>query len=375
MIATMHVPFVDLKAQHRALRAADRNRGPRRLRAGRLHPRGGGRTVRNRVRRAHRHAPRDCGRQWSRRHRAGAARLRRRPRRRGDHRRRTRSSPRCWRSPRSAPRRCWSTWTATPTPSTPRRLPRRSGRERVRSCRSISYGQPVDLDGVMAVATRHNLLVVEDAAQAHGARYGDRRAGSFGHAAAYSFYPSKNLGAYGDGGIIVTNDDAAAEQAPAVAQLRPAREVLPFRVRHQLPPRHAPGGGPAREAAASRIVERRETPARGRLWRKTSRGGSHARRSAEGRTHLPSVCDRDGRSRPAAAAPSGAADRHRASTIPCRRISRKRARRSDTRRATSRGPRQRQPAFSRCRCIPSSRTRRSTTWSKRWPMHYSEGPR
>ena len=48
--------------------------------------------------------------------------------------------------------------------------------------------------------------------QAHAARYGDRRAGSFGHAAAYSFYPSKNLGAYGDGGIIVTNDDAAAER-------------------------------------------------------------------------------------------------------------------------------------------------------------------
>jgi dTDP-4-amino-4,6-dideoxygalactose transaminase len=57
------------------------------------------------------------------------------------------------------------------------------------------YGQPVDLDGVMAVAARHNLLVVEDAAQAHGARYGSRRAGSFGHAAAFSFYPSKNLGA------------------------------------------------------------------------------------------------------------------------------------------------------------------------------------
>jgi dTDP-4-amino-4,6-dideoxygalactose transaminase len=72
------------------------------------------------------------------------------------------------------------------------------------------YGQPVDLDGVMAVAQRHNLLVIEDAAQAHGARYGNTRVGTFGHAAAFSFYPSKNLGAYGDAGIIVTNDDAAA---------------------------------------------------------------------------------------------------------------------------------------------------------------------
>jgi len=72
------------------------------------------------------------------------------------------------------------------------------------------YGQPVDLDGVLAVARRHNLVVVEDAAQAHGARYQGRRAGSFGHAAAFSFYPSKNLGAFGDGGIITTDDDRAA---------------------------------------------------------------------------------------------------------------------------------------------------------------------
>jgi dTDP-4-amino-4,6-dideoxygalactose transaminase len=72
------------------------------------------------------------------------------------------------------------------------------------------YGQPVDLDAVMAVAGRHNLVVIEDAAQAHGARYKRRRAGSVGHAAAFSFYPSKNLGALGDGGIITTSDDRAA---------------------------------------------------------------------------------------------------------------------------------------------------------------------
>jgi dTDP-4-amino-4,6-dideoxygalactose transaminase len=72
------------------------------------------------------------------------------------------------------------------------------------------YGQPIDLDGVMAIAGRHNLLVIEDAAQAHGARYKGRRAGSVGHAAAFSFYPSKNLGAIGDGGMITTSDDAAA---------------------------------------------------------------------------------------------------------------------------------------------------------------------
>jgi dTDP-3-amino-3,4,6-trideoxy-alpha-D-glucose transaminase len=72
------------------------------------------------------------------------------------------------------------------------------------------YGQPVDLDAMLAVADRHHLLLIEDAAQAHGARYKGRRAGSVGHAAAFSFYPSKNLGAIGDGGLITTNDDAAA---------------------------------------------------------------------------------------------------------------------------------------------------------------------
>src|SRR5438067_2544794 len=70
----------------------------------------------------------------------------------------------------------------------------------------------VDLNAMMSLASRHNLLVIEDAAQAHGARYRGRRVGGFGHAGAFSFYPSKNLGAYGDAGLIVTNDDAAAER-------------------------------------------------------------------------------------------------------------------------------------------------------------------
>lgn len=72
------------------------------------------------------------------------------------------------------------------------------------------YGQPADLEAIMQVARRHNLLVIEDAAQAHGAQYHGRRVGSIGDAACFSFYPSKNLGAYGDGGAIVTNDDSLA---------------------------------------------------------------------------------------------------------------------------------------------------------------------
>jgi dTDP-4-amino-4,6-dideoxygalactose transaminase len=74
------------------------------------------------------------------------------------------------------------------------------------------YGQPADMDPIMEIASKHGLLVIEDACQAHGARYKGRRTGSLGHAAAFSFYPGKNLGAYGDGGIVVTDDEDLAEQ-------------------------------------------------------------------------------------------------------------------------------------------------------------------
>lgn len=79
------------------------------------------------------------------------------------------------------------------------------------------YGQPADMDGIMAVAARHNLIVIEDAAQAHGADYKGRRIGSIGHAACFSFYPGKNLGAYGDGGAITSSD---AEFMQRLGQLR-----------------------------------------------------------------------------------------------------------------------------------------------------------
>jgi dTDP-4-amino-4,6-dideoxygalactose transaminase len=69
------------------------------------------------------------------------------------------------------------------------------------------YGHPVDMDPLMALAEKYGLKVLEDASHAHGALYKGRRAGSLGHAAAFSFYPSKVLGAYGDAGTVVTNDD------------------------------------------------------------------------------------------------------------------------------------------------------------------------
>jgi dTDP-4-amino-4,6-dideoxygalactose transaminase len=74
------------------------------------------------------------------------------------------------------------------------------------------YGQPADMDPILDLARRHGLAVVEDACQAHGARYKGRRAGSLGTAAAFSFYPSKNLGALGDGGAVVTSDAALAAE-------------------------------------------------------------------------------------------------------------------------------------------------------------------
>jgi dTDP-4-amino-4,6-dideoxygalactose transaminase len=74
------------------------------------------------------------------------------------------------------------------------------------------YGQLADVDAIGAVATQHGLAVIEDACQAHGALDRGRPAGSFGHAAAFSFYPAKNLGAQGDGGIVVTNSDEIARR-------------------------------------------------------------------------------------------------------------------------------------------------------------------
>jgi dTDP-4-amino-4,6-dideoxygalactose transaminase len=90
--------------------------------------------------------------------------------------------------------------------------------ERTRAIMPVHlYGQSADLDPIFDIAARHNLLVIEDAAQAHGSLYKGKRVGALGHVGCFSFYPGKNLGAYGEGGAVVTND---AEVARRVRLLR-----------------------------------------------------------------------------------------------------------------------------------------------------------
>jgi len=79
------------------------------------------------------------------------------------------------------------------------------------------YGQPAEMDSIISIAQKHKLYVIEDACQAHGAFYKDRRVGTFGIASAFSFYPGKNLGAYGDGGAVITND---ADMTEKIKKLR-----------------------------------------------------------------------------------------------------------------------------------------------------------
>lgn len=74
------------------------------------------------------------------------------------------------------------------------------------------YGQPAEMEALKELCRTHNLMLIEDAAQAHGAEYGGQRVGTIGNVSCFSFYPSKNLGAYGDGGAVVTNDERIADK-------------------------------------------------------------------------------------------------------------------------------------------------------------------
>lgn len=78
------------------------------------------------------------------------------------------------------------------------------------------YGQPCDMDPIMEIANKYNLFIIEDCAQAHGAKYKGKKVGSFGNASGFSFYPGKNLGALGDAGATVTNDKELADKVRAL---------------------------------------------------------------------------------------------------------------------------------------------------------------
>lgn len=94
------------------------------------------------------------------------------------------------------------------------------------------YGLPADMDPIRAIAKKHNLTVIEDACQGHGATYKGTRTGNLGDAAAFSFYPTKNLGACGDAGMITTNDEKVAEAARAMRncgqRVKNVHELSPF---------------------------------------------------------------------------------------------------------------------------------------------------
>jgi dTDP-4-amino-4,6-dideoxygalactose transaminase len=79
------------------------------------------------------------------------------------------------------------------------------------------YGHPCDMDALFDLANEHGLYIIEDCAQAHGAEYKTKKVGSIGHIATFSFYPGKNLGAYGDGGAITTNDEVLAQKCRMIA--------------------------------------------------------------------------------------------------------------------------------------------------------------
>lgn len=88
------------------------------------------------------------------------------------------------------------------------------------------YGQPADMTALAAIAQRHSLALIEDAAQAHGARHRGRRVGNLGTAAGFSFYPGKNLGALGDGGAVVTSDRMLAERVRRLRNYGSSRKYL-----------------------------------------------------------------------------------------------------------------------------------------------------
>jgi dTDP-4-amino-4,6-dideoxygalactose transaminase len=94
------------------------------------------------------------------------------------------------------------------------------------------FGMPAEMDRIKAIADRHGIPTIEDAAQAHGARYRGKLVGQFGQIASFSFYPSKNLGAYGEGGALVTNDASVAQRARSLRDHAQSQKYLHDEIGH-----------------------------------------------------------------------------------------------------------------------------------------------
>ena len=137
------------------------------------------------------------------------------------------------------------------------------------------YGQPADMDPILEIARRHGIPVIEDAAQAHGAEYKGRRCGSMGLLGCFSFYPGKNLGAYGEGGAVVTNDPALATRIRLLRALGRGSALRAQVQGVQLPDGRRAGRGARREAAPPRSLDRSPP----RAMRRSTRASWPARRS------------------------------------------------------------------------------------------------
>ena len=152
------------------------------------------------------------------------------------------------------------------------------------------YGHPFDIDPILAIAKKHNLPVVEDTAQAHGAKYKGKTVGTFGQISCFSFYPGKNLGAAGEGGALVTNNAEFAKRARSLARAWFDRALLPRRSRIQLSHGRHPGRRARREAAALARLDGGPST-RGQALRRIAEG--HAAQAADaselGRERLASL--------------------------------------------------------------------------------------
>ena len=118
------------------------------------------------------------------------------------------------------------------------------------------YGQPADMDPILDIARRHKLIVIEDAAQAHGAEYKGRRIGSIGDLGCFSFYPTKNLGAAGEGGLITTNNPEYARTLSPASQLGRGPPLSSRHQRLQLSHVRVAGRHSARQASTPGALDR-----------------------------------------------------------------------------------------------------------------------